>query len=142
MADNAVYADYRHLDIAVGDGIAVVTIPVAGSVGRVQAGIHREVARIWRTLGEDADVRVVVVTGTGPDFYQSADASGLGPFPPSPRRRRSTCSSGCWGRARTSSTAWSTWTSRSSPPSTALRPEAGWAWRCWPTSPSPPRTPS
>jgi enoyl-CoA hydratase len=79
------YAEYQHLTIEVDDGIAVVTIPVAGSVGRVQAGIHREVARIWRALGEDPDVRVVVVTGTGPDFYQSADASGLRAIPAIPK---------------------------------------------------------
>jgi enoyl-CoA hydratase len=79
------YAEYEYLTIEVDEGIAVLTIPVAGSVGRVQAGIHREVARIWRTLGEDPDVRVVVVTGTDPDFYVSADASGLRAIPGIPK---------------------------------------------------------
>ena len=85
MADNAVYADYRHLDIAVGDGIAVVTIPVAGSVGGCRPASIGRSAASGRTLGEDDDVRVVVVTGTGPDFYQSADAGGLKAIPAIPK---------------------------------------------------------
>lgn len=76
------YARFEHLTIDVqGDGVAVVRIPVAGSVGRVQAGIHKEVADIWPVLGEDPAVKVIVVTGAGTDFYRSADASGLRAIP-------------------------------------------------------------
>ena len=78
MAD---FSTYEHLRIEVEDGVAVVTIPVVGSSGRVQAGVHREVSRIWSALGDDDDTEVVVVTGSGPDFYRSADLEGLRAIP-------------------------------------------------------------
>jgi enoyl-CoA hydratase len=75
------YSVYSHLSIEVRDGIALVRIPEVGSSGRVQAGVHLEVSRIWRTLGDDPAVRVAVVTGAGSQFYQSADAGGLQRIP-------------------------------------------------------------
>ena len=75
------YAEFEHLSIEVDEGIATVRIPVTGSSGRRQAAIHREVSRVWTVLGEDPETRVVVVTGTDPDFYQSADLSGLKAIP-------------------------------------------------------------
>jgi enoyl-CoA hydratase len=78
MAD---YAAFEHLTIAVQDGVALVRIPAPGSVGRRQAAIHREVAEIWPALGRDDDVRAVVVTGAGDEFYVSADLGGLRAIP-------------------------------------------------------------
>ena len=76
------YDRFAQLDIAVdADGIALVKIPMAGSVGRVQAAIHREVAEVWTVLGDDPAVKVIVVTGAGEDFYRSADISGLKAIP-------------------------------------------------------------
>jgi enoyl-CoA hydratase len=75
------YSEFEHLTIEVEERIALVTIPVAGSSGRRQAAIHREVARVWTALGDDPDTRVVVVTGTDPDFYRSANLSGLKAIP-------------------------------------------------------------
>ncbi|MPY94055.1 MAG: enoyl-CoA hydratase [Acidimicrobiia bacterium] len=82
MAD---YSEYQHLRIEVAEGVATITIPVVGSVGRVQAAVHREVSRIWAALGQDDEVRSVLVTGTGADFYQSADLGGLKAIPGIPK---------------------------------------------------------
>jgi enoyl-CoA hydratase len=77
----ATYGEFEHLGIEVADGVATVTIPAPGSVGRVQAAIHREVSRIWAAVGDDPEVRAVLVTGAGPEFYRSADAGGLKAIP-------------------------------------------------------------
>ena len=82
MAD---YSMYEHLRIDVADGVAVVTIPVVGAWGRVQAAVHREVSHVWQAVGDDPEARVVVVTGTGPDFYRSADVGGLKAIPGIPK---------------------------------------------------------
>lgn len=76
------YDDFEHLDIEVDDiGVATVTIPEAGSAGRGQAAIHREVAAIWRHLDDDGDVRSVLITGAGDEFYCSANIHGLKAIP-------------------------------------------------------------
>lgn len=76
------YAEFENLDIEVhDDGVAVVRIPVAGSVGRHQAAIHRDISRVWTALGEDPAVKVIVVTGAGDEFYRSADLAGLAAIP-------------------------------------------------------------
>ena len=76
------YRDFEHLSIEVDDiGIATVAIPEAGSSGHRQAAIHKEVASIWTSLGEDTDVRSILVTGAGEDFYRSADINGLKAIP-------------------------------------------------------------
>ena len=58
-----------------------VTIPTAGSVGRQQASIHREVAMVWGLLARDDSVRSVLVTGADDEFYCSAAISGLKAIP-------------------------------------------------------------
>jgi len=67
------------------DGVAVVRIPSPGSVGRLQAAVHREVAEVWTELGRDPAVKVIVVTGAGDEFYVSADAGGLRAIPGIPK---------------------------------------------------------
>ncbi|MCP5033915.1 MAG: enoyl-CoA hydratase [Actinomycetia bacterium] len=79
MAD---YSDYTSLGITVDqEGVAVVEIPVAGSAGRRQAEVHKEVSTIWTRLGDDDDVKAILVTGAGDEFYCSADIQGLKAFP-------------------------------------------------------------
>lgn len=76
------YRDYDHLGVEVDDlGVATVVIPTAGSSGRRQAAIHREVASIWTALGDDPAVRSVLVTGAEDEFYRSADLGGLKAIP-------------------------------------------------------------
>lgn len=76
------YSGYEHVRIVVDDiGVATVAIPTAGSSGRRQAEIHREVASIWTALGDDPDCRSILVTGAGDEFYRSADIGGLRAIP-------------------------------------------------------------
>lgn len=76
------YSSFEQLEITVDeDGVAVVEIPLVGSAGPRQALIHAEVARIWDALRDDRDVKAVVVTGAGDEFYCSADLNGLRAFP-------------------------------------------------------------
>jgi enoyl-CoA hydratase len=75
------YDAFEQLTVEVEGGVALVRIPEAGSVGRRQAAIHREVSEIWPALGRDDDVGAVVVTGAGDDFYVSADIGGLRAIP-------------------------------------------------------------
>lgn len=76
------YSDYTNLRISVDErGVAVVEIPVAGSTGRRQAEIHKEVSTIWTRLGDDPEVKSILVTGAGEEFYRSADVDGLKAIP-------------------------------------------------------------
>ena len=76
------YQDFKQLKITVEEnGIATVRIPTAGSVGRRQSEIHKEVASVWRHLDEDESVTVVIVTGAGDEFYRSANIQGLKSIP-------------------------------------------------------------
>lgn len=83
MAD---YSSFDQLTITVDeDGLALVTIPTAGSEGRRQAQIHLEVSKVWDALRDDPAVNAVVVTGAGDEFYCSADINGLRAFPAMPK---------------------------------------------------------
>lgn len=76
------YGEYEQLTIDVDEmGVATVVIPTAGSSGRRQAEIHREVASIWTSLGDDTSVRSVLVTGAEDEFYRSANIDGLKAIP-------------------------------------------------------------
>jgi enoyl-CoA hydratase len=43
------------------------------------------VSRVWAALGADPEVRSVLVTGSGDEFYRSADAGGLKAIPGIPK---------------------------------------------------------
>ena len=76
------YQDFKQLKITVEEnGIATVRIPTAGSAGRRQSEIHKEVASVWRHLDEDEAVSVVIVTGAEDEFYRSANIQGLKSIP-------------------------------------------------------------
>lgn len=83
----AVHQEFEHLQIELDAGIALVRIPTVGSAGRLQAAVHREVSLLWRAMADDEDVRVVVVTGAGSDFYQSADIGGVKAIPGIPKEQ-------------------------------------------------------
>src|SRR4029453_12634922 len=59
------YADYRHLQIHVADGIATVTINRPDVYNATNNRLHWELTQIWGDLDADSAVRAVVVTGAG-----------------------------------------------------------------------------
>ena len=75
------YSSYPNLSIEVRDGIAVLTMPELGTSARARANLHHDVSRVWQTIGEDPDVRVAVITGTGDEFYHSGEPRGLRRMP-------------------------------------------------------------
>lgn len=77
MAD---YGAFPNLRIDVQDGIALVTMD-SNTSPRARAALHGEVSRVWPVLGEDSDVRVVIITGTGDQFYFSGQAADFRKLP-------------------------------------------------------------
>ena len=75
------YSIYPHLSVEIRDGIAILTMPVLGTSARARANLHHDVSRVWQTIGEDPDVRVAVITGTGDEFYHSGEPRGLRRMP-------------------------------------------------------------
>lgn len=70
MAD---YSAYNYLSVEVREGVAVLTMPVMNRA-RISAGVHTEVGRIWRDIGDDPAVRAAIITGSGDEFYNSGQA--------------------------------------------------------------------
>jgi enoyl-CoA hydratase len=59
------YDDYRHLQVAVEDGIALVTINRPEFLNATNNRLHWELTQIWTDIDNDPAVRVAVVTGAG-----------------------------------------------------------------------------
>ncbi len=70
MAD---YSQYQHLLVEKHDGIALVTMNRPEKLNAANAVMHRELGRIWIDLGEDTEVRAVIVTGAGKAFSSGGD---------------------------------------------------------------------
>lgn len=68
------YRDYTHLDCAfVEPGILRIAFSNPGRMNSVTEGQHTELARIFRDLDRDDDVRVVLVTGSDGTFSAGGD---------------------------------------------------------------------
>lgn len=68
------YRDYHHLDCnLVEEGILRIAFTNPGRMNSVTAGQHAELARIFRDVDRDDDVRVVLVTGSDGTFFASGD---------------------------------------------------------------------
>jgi len=68
------YLDYHHLQCdLVDDGILRITFSNPGRMNSVTEGQHAELARIFRDVDRDDDVRVVLVTGAGGTFSAGGD---------------------------------------------------------------------
>ena len=50
--------------------VRIVTLNNPGNANAVNNRMHGAFARLWDTLGEDADARAVLLTGTG-DFFSA-----------------------------------------------------------------------
>ena len=58
-------ADYEHLGIETGDGVATVTFARPDARNALNAGLIGEIRRSMQELAEDDDVRVVDTDGRG-----------------------------------------------------------------------------
>jgi enoyl-CoA hydratase/carnithine racemase len=80
VADFTTYADrYQFVKLQRTDGILQLTLHHQGGEavwGAAQGGIHAELGDAFARIGEDADNRVVIVTGTGDAFLRNMDLSG------------------------------------------------------------------
>src|SRR5688572_15896545 len=65
------YSHYQHLLIEVAGNVAKVTINRPEVFNATNDVLHRELTTIWRELGADPDVRVVVVTGAGDQAFSA-----------------------------------------------------------------------
>jgi enoyl-CoA hydratase len=72
MAD--VYAAYPNLDFdRPVDGVLQITLSAPGRLNAVSGDMHRELARVWRTVSDDSETRAVLVTGAGEAFSAGGD---------------------------------------------------------------------
>jgi enoyl-CoA hydratase len=73
------YAEaYEHLLVTIENGVALVTINRPEQYNSVNHRLHLELVEIWRDLGRDPRVRVIVVTGAGNKaFSAGADLAML-----------------------------------------------------------------
>ena len=73
------YSSYQHLLVEKKeDGVVLVTISRPEKANAMNARLHSELARIWRDLGDDSDVRVAIVTGAGKHFSPGGDLEWVG----------------------------------------------------------------
>ena len=67
------YSQYKHLDIHINDGIAIIIMNRPESLNATNARLHYELSKIWLDIGEDHDVNVAVITGSGNAFSAGGD---------------------------------------------------------------------
>jgi enoyl-CoA hydratase/carnithine racemase len=68
-------AAYRTIDVAVADGIAVLTLNRPDKANAVDDVMHSELSTIFAAAHDDARVRAVVLTGAGRAFSAGGDES-------------------------------------------------------------------
>jgi len=70
------YSEYQHLTFDVKpDGTLLITINRPEVMNATNARLHWELSQVWRTVDEDRDVRVVLITGAGKAFSAGGDLS-------------------------------------------------------------------
>jgi enoyl-CoA hydratase len=67
------YEMYQHLRVEKQDGIALITMNRPEVYNATNSRLHYELGRIWADLGDDAEVRVAVITGAGEAFSAGGD---------------------------------------------------------------------
>jgi enoyl-CoA hydratase len=68
------YSEYQHLKFDLKrNGVLFVTINRPEVLNATNARLHWELTKIWKTVDEDAEVRVVLVTGAGKAFSVGGD---------------------------------------------------------------------
>ena len=67
------YSKYEHLLFDIKDGVALLTINRPDVYNATNFKLHNELSKVWLDLGNDDDVRVVVITGAGTAFSAGGD---------------------------------------------------------------------
>jgi len=67
------YSKYEHILFDIKDGVALLTINRPEVYNATNVKLHNELSKVWLDLGEDDDVRVVVITGAGTAFSAGGD---------------------------------------------------------------------
>lgn len=74
--------DYRHVAMTRTNGILELRLHTDGGPLVWGAGPHSELGHCFREIGSDRSNRLVIITGTGPDFICRLDDSWVGPMTP------------------------------------------------------------
>jgi len=67
------YSRYQYLDIQRRQGIATLTLNQPDNRNAVHPEMHAELEQVWRDLGSDHEVNVIVFTGAGKTFSAGGD---------------------------------------------------------------------
>jgi enoyl-CoA hydratase len=67
------YSKYEHILFDIKDGVALLTINRPDVYNATNFKLHNELSKVWLDLGNDDDVRVVVITGAGTAFSSGGD---------------------------------------------------------------------
>ena len=68
---------YEHLVVAIDDRVATVTINRPEQYNSVNHRLHQELVEIWRDLGRDPRVNVIVITGAGEKAFSAGADLGM-----------------------------------------------------------------
>jgi enoyl-CoA hydratase/carnithine racemase len=64
------------------DGVLVVTLHTGGGTLVFNGHVHEEFVELFHQIGQDADTRIVILTGAGDAFIDRIDAEGFDFFSP------------------------------------------------------------
>ncbi len=79
------YDRFEHLSVELNDGVAVCTMNRPKALNSVNRAMHKELESLFGQLGEDRDVRAVVLTGAGRAFCAGGDVKEMGSDEPDDR---------------------------------------------------------
>ena len=72
------YEDYKHLLFEHHpNGVLQITMNRPEAMNAVNAQLHKELGQVWRTVGDDPETRVVLITGAGRAFCAGGDLFGV-----------------------------------------------------------------
>jgi enoyl-CoA hydratase len=79
------YSRYQFLTVINDDGVATITLNRPERRNAAHDPMHRELETVFRDVGEDDDIRAIVLTGAGETFCAGGDAGSMdsGEFNPS-----------------------------------------------------------
>ncbi|MBF0673342.1 MAG: enoyl-CoA hydratase/isomerase family protein [Salinibacterium sp.] len=74
---NTPYFESDVLDVAVNDGVALVTLNRPANANALDDTLMGDLNRLWRRIADDRSIRCIVLTGAGRHFCAGADMSLL-----------------------------------------------------------------